>query len=256
MSLARDRSRPNDFPRRAALTLCGLALLALPREGVLAQDHVVEPFDLVGTVVDDATGRPLVGAFVSFEGSEWGSVTNERGRFHIPEVYEGPAILTVEQLGYEELSWRGELAPETGAPELRVTPKPILLEGLRVVADRFEFRRLAVATSSRAFDRDDLATATDWTLLDFVSRRVGSPRVRCGSSAWGDECLRVRGRAISPTVYVDEAPLLGGLDYLDMFAPHEVYRLEIFGRGGHIRVYTERFMEQAAEVRLQPIPIL
>ena len=57
-------------------------------------------------------------------------------------------------------------------------------------------------------------------------------------------------------MFIDEAQVLGGLEYLDSFAPHELYMVEIFGNGRHIRAYTPRFMERAAKQRLNPIALL
>lgn len=251
MSAARAMLRPTGVTLASTALF---ALAALPARTASAQE-VVEPFDWVGRVVDDATGQPLVGAFVSMPGSEWGSVTDERGRFELPDVFPGLAAVEVEQLGYETLAWRGEIAEDQGPLTLRVTPKPIELENLRVVADRFERRMRGVATSSRAFGRADLATATEWTALDFVARHAGSLSTNCGRSAWGNTCLYIRGRSVEPAVYIDEAPVLGGLDYLASYKPHELHRVEIYGRGRHIRVYTAWFMERAAEGRLMPIPV-
>ncbi len=36
---------------------------------------------------------------------------------------------------------------------------------------------------------------------------------------WSTECLLVRGRATEPSVRVDEAPVIGGLDYLRTIPP-------------------------------------
>ena len=57
-------------------------------------------------------------------------------------------------------------------------------------------------------------------------------------------------------MYLDEVPVLGGLEYLDTFAPHELHMIEVFAGGRHIRAYTPRFMERAAKQRLSPIALL
>ncbi len=35
----------------------------------------------------------------------------------------------------------------------------------------------------------------------------------------------------------------------------QLYMIEVYGRGTHIRAYTHGFMERAAGVRLAPLPI-
>jgi hypothetical protein len=211
------------------------------------------PFDLVGTVTGEA-GQPLAGAFVSLEGSEWGSLTDEAGRFRIPDVDGGRIALTVQQLGYDTLRWEGPVAAGE-ALALRLSPRPVVLEGLHVVADRFESRRRGVPRAVRWFDRAALATSPQRTALDFVSTRAGVIEVPC-HGRWSDHCLIVRGRLTEPSVWIDEVPVIGGIEYLDMVHPSELYMVEIYAGGRQIRAYTNQFMERAAETRLMPIPIL
>jgi hypothetical protein len=210
-------------------------------------------FDLVGQVVGERD-QPLVGAFVSFADSDWGSLTDENGRFRVPGVVPGPATLEVEQLGYETLEWEGTL--RKGDPlRFRMEARPILLEGLTVVTDRFETRRRSTATSVRSFSRGELATTPQETALDFIQVRAGLWPVRC-SGAYTNQCYRVRGRVTEPVVWVDETPVIGGIEYLEALRPHELYLVEVYAAGRHIRAYTNGFMERAAKQRLHPIALL
>lgn len=235
----------------AWLSLGLLLAMALSAAQGAAQDvDDRAPFDLVGTVLDEA-GEPLVGAFVSFEGSEWGSLTNRSGRFELPSVTPGEVTLEAELLGYETLQWTATV--RAGAPvTLTLSPRPILLEGLTVVTNRFESRRKAAGFSVRAFDRDDLATSMAPDILEFVATRAALSRVSCRGT-WTTECFMVRGRAVAPSVWIDEAPVVGGMDYLRTFRPHELYMVEVYAGGRQIRAYTPRFMERAARIRLNPI---
>ena len=234
-----------------ALAIVALALLA----GDSMAQQVAGPFELVGPVVDADNGEVLAGAWVSLVGSEWGSVTDARGRFRIPDMDSGPLALSLEQLGYETLMWEGVVAEADGLLQLELSPQPLLLDGLHVVTDRFRSRRNGVATSVFAYDLNDLATTAQLTALDFIELRAGSASVGCAGRR-GGTCLMVRGRVVEPVVYIDEAPFLGGLEYLDVLAPHELYMIEIYGGGRHIRAYTPRFMERAAKQGLQPIALL
>ena len=213
----------------------------------------VDSFQLFGQVVDAETGVALQGAWVGITGTDWGSITDSDGRFRIPDLDPGRLSLTVEQLGYETLEWSGDVVSGEDLLLIQLSAQPILLEGLEVVTDRFRSRRRAAATSVFAYDAGDLSTATEQTALDFVRFRT-SGLVPC-NGRWGSTCLWVRGRATEPTVYVDEMPLLGGLTYLETFAPWEFYMIEIYGQGRHIRAYTPQFMKRAAEIRLLPLPL-
>ena len=170
------------------LVCLALIAVALLTRDALGQETVgTGDFDLRGTVVDQASGQSLVGAFVSMTDSEWGSLSNDEGQFRIPHLRAGSVSLTVELLGYETLE---------------------------------------------------------------------RTRTRCSGRAIGSVCFFVRGREAESMVYVDEMPVIGGLDYLDVLRPHELYMVEVYGQGRHIRVYTNHFMERAAKKRLRPGALL
>lgn len=234
------------------LVLALMAVTLLARSAFAQEADAVKEFDLVGQVLGE-NSQPLVGAFVSLKGSDWGSLSDETGKFVVRHVVPGRIELVVEQLGYETLEWTGFVTPAT-ALELRLEPQPILLEGLTVVADRFESRRRATASPVRWFDRSTLATTPQDNTLEFLSAR-GLTRIWCRSD-FGDDCVLVRGRAVVPSVWVDEAPVLGGLDYLSVIRPHELYMVEVYASGRHIRAYTNEFMARSAEVGLRPIPFV
>jgi len=244
---------PAGSGRLAARLGLGALLVAVLTANALAQEVEGRSFELVGTVTDES-GRPLVGAFVSPADSDWGSLTGEDGRFVLRRVTPGTVTLRAELIGYETLVWSGNVSE--GRPvALRMVAQPILLEGLNVVTDRFESRRRGIATSVRWYDHDDLATSTMPTALDFVAMRAGLARVRC-NGRMTDQCILVRGRVAEPVVYVDEFPVVGGMEYLETLQPHELYMVEVYGGGRHIRAYTPQFMERAAERRLRPIPLV
>lgn len=235
-----------------AILLVVVALVLLVRGARGQEEMPARAFDLPGYVYGEG-GRALVGAFVRPKGSDWGSLTDERGRFVVRNVVPGRLELVVEQLGYETLTWVGVVTP-TATLELRLVPEPVVLEGLTVVADRFQARRNAAATSVRWFEREALATSPHESTLDFLSAR-GVTRIRCRSD-FGDDCVLVRGRAMVPSVWVDEAPILAGMAYLDVIPPHELFMVEVYASGRHIRAYTSQFMERSAKNGLHPIPFV
>lgn len=237
---------------RLAGAVVAVVTVGLAAGGALGQE--VEAFDLTGTVVGES-GQPLVGAFVSFPGADWGSLSDEEGVFRIPDILPGRVELEVEQLGYATLTWAGEVGPTSGPLVLRMEPRAVMLEGLTVVTDRFRSRRNATATSSRAWDRTDLVTSPYESAAQFVSARAGLSTTPC-RAAHTSVCVWSRGRAVAPVIYVDEAPVFAGMEYLESMRPHELHLVEVFSRGRHIRVYTEHFMERAARTRLQPMAFI
>ena len=243
-------------PDRELWVVLAMLVSLLFAAGAGAQERAAdagEGFQLFGQVVDAESRMPLQGAWVGITGTDWGSITDDEGRFRIPDLDPGRLSLTIEQLGYETLAWSGDVSSGEDLLVIGMTAQPILLEGLKVVTDRFRSRRRAAATSAFAYDAGDLATATEMTALDFVRFRTNG-MTSC-NGRWSNTCLWVRGRAVEPTVYIDEMPLLGGLTYLETFAPWEFHMIEIYGQGRHIRAYTPQFMKRAAEIRLLPLPL-
>ncbi|NNF13033.1 MAG: carboxypeptidase-like regulatory domain-containing protein [Gemmatimonadetes bacterium] len=236
--------------------LMAIAAIGLLFSGLSGQEHGEEEisFEVTGQVVDAESGAGLVGAWVGLHETEWGALTDDDGRFRIPDVTPGTLELEIEQLGYETRSWKGTVANGDALIVIDLEAKPVLLEGLKVVSDRFRSRRNAAATSVYAFERDDLATSTARDALEFVEYRAVAPMTSCNGNR-GDRCLVVRGRVVEPVVYVDEMPLLGGLAYLETFRPWELHMIEVYAGGRHIRAYTPRFMERAAERRLAPLAL-
>jgi len=246
--------RPFVRPYGGLFPLLALGAFLFPVSEAGAQDTPEEPTDdLVGVVVDAESGRPLVGAFVALVGSGRGSATGAEGRFVLPgDLHAGvdePLTLEVRMLGYETLEATREASEETSPPTLRLRPDPIVLEGLTVMTDRFRARRRAVATSVRAYDREELSTTAARDVVDFIRGRAGVPLTR----QRGQWLVWSRGRLVQPTVWVDEHPFPGGLDFLALHQPHEIYLVEVYGFGRHIRVYTNQYMERVSTGRMFPV---
>ena len=249
-------------PKRVALArlnaFAAVAVLtALPISGshLAAQDEEPEnTAAIIGHVVDAQTETLLAGVWVSVEGSDWGSFTNNEGRFLLPEVEAGSYVIVVAHLGYETVSVGVEWT-EFGAPvQIRMEPDPILLEGLEIVTDRFRQRRRAAATSVRAFELEELTNSTSWSIIDFLASRALVALSRC-DGRYSDMCARVRGWRTQSFLYVDEMPIFDGWAFLQTLAPHDLYMVEVYNGGRQIRAYSHPFMERAAGTRLFPLPL-
>ena len=70
------------------------------------------------------------------------------------------------------------------------------------------------------------------------------------------ECISLNGTVIEPVVWVDEARIVGGLSSFRVTEPHELYMIEVYSSGRHIRAYTNFFMERAAVAQLRPVPLI
>ncbi|MEZ4414822.1 MAG: hypothetical protein R3E10_03645 [Gemmatimonadota bacterium] len=237
--------------------LASLAVLLSTAQFLTAQEQPSqEPPTLVGHIVDVRTGTPLLGAWIGPEQADWGTYTRADGGFRLPRVHAGPDLYRVEMLGYADLLI--ELAPD-GPVQIEMEPDPIVLEGVKVVADRFKRRRNATAVSVRTIERQDLLWSGAADLLDFIRGRAGVHLIPCPRGSFISyaslDCAYVRGRPAEIKVCLDEAPLLGGADQLRMISPQELHMVEVYQRGAHIRLYTEQFMQKAARRRLGVPPL-
>lgn len=241
------------FTARMASGLLAL-VVATGADDVRAQTTATEGFVLTGTVRDAASGTPVRGAFVSLAGEDWGVLTDEAGAFALPDVSPATQSVEVEAMGYVDLRLTARLVE--GEPLIiDLAPKPVVLEGLRIVADRFERRRKATPVSVQVADRDALLNSGTGDLMQFLQSRLGVFITSACGSSFSFYCVRARGRTVAPVVYIDEFPAIAGLDQLAAYQPHELFMVEVYGRGRHIRAYTSWFMERAAEQRLNAIPL-
>ncbi|HET9983596.1 MAG TPA: carboxypeptidase-like regulatory domain-containing protein [Longimicrobiales bacterium] len=253
------------LPAATALLVLVLAALAAPAP-VRAQKAPRRT--VVGQVVDRATGRPLAGASVALESLDNDVVTDTAGRFVLRDVPDGTHPLVVDVIGYATGVTAVEVSEAMGVVQVALEPNPVMLKAVTVLADRFRARRNAVPTSVRAFDRGALLASSAPSAADFVQERAMLMRASCGGWGGGRSgfaltafptsgalgCVYVRGRPTSPVVYIDERPAFG-LDELAMYRPDELFLVEVYGAGAHIRAYTTWFVERSAKVGLAPIPI-
>jgi len=185
--------------------------------------------------------------------ADWGTYSRDDGTFTLPRVYSGASLYEFEMLGYARLVL--ELTP--GDPVvIRMSPDPIALEGIRVVADRFKRRRNAYPYSVRAIEREQLLRNASADLLDFIRGQAGVRTTLCPSTvSFESECVLRRGQAQVMSVCLDEAPYWGGIEALRMMQPHEFELVEVYARGAQVRLYTPEFMERAGR-RLMNVPPL
>lgn len=228
---------------------------AAPQAGAAVE--VGDTVEVLGWVVDARNRRPIPAAFVHPEGRDVGSLTEEEGRFRLvltEEEASGPVTLEAEALGYEPFEWTGEL-PDDGYLLIDLEPRPDVLEGLEVVVDRFELRRRAVPTSYRVFDQFELARSTQPSILEHIRAHTGVQIVTCPRRATEQWCVWRRGGRTGVQVFIDEFSTIGGMGWLETLSPADIYMVEVYDRGSHIRVYTRQFMENAAKMRLIPVNI-
>ena len=249
---------PETFPAPALLgaLLVAIAWIASPLGAQEPQggDPEYGAGIFQGVVLDLESGTPVEGAQVYLPDQNIGFRTGADGAFRIPGIPSGSHEVEIQRIGYTEVRFWVDFHDPFPPLEFELLPDPVVLEGFEVVTDRFERRRRGAATSIRVFREEQLLTTAAHDVADLVTRHMGMMIRRCPGHIREPWCVHSRGRPFPPSVYIDEAAAIGGIDQLMMYQPHEFYMVEVYGGGRHIRAYTHRFMEWAARIRLAPIP--
>lgn len=246
--------------RRSPLVLLAALLLVVAAAGGAA----AQQFTVRGKVWDRGAFAPITGALVMREGSDRVvAVTNASGEFTV-RLPAGTHALRVMALGFASGTLQVTAAADAQQVAIALDADPLMLEQLVVLADRFEVRRKAVGVSSMVINDNELQMTSSRHLAEMVGRHVRSgPAIDCGARTlhYGSQGLacqmgRLRAPAVSRTrVYMDEVPLVGGLEVLQTVNPKEIARVEIFEGGKQVRVYSVQFMERAARMGLEPQPL-
>lgn len=238
----------------AALALCaGAALLAAPLAAQSRERTVV-----VGQLVDAQSRAPLSGATVRVVNTDNQAVTGPDGQFRL-RLRPGVHNVALYRLGYETIleTWEvGDASLDVGMIELAADA--IVLEGIEATVDRVERMRVATGMASRSFGEELLARSTYPNALEFVTANYNMIRVPCltmATSSVDASCVRVRGTPRRPCVVVDEAPAPGGFDALQAYKTQHIARINVYGGGGFVQLYTTAFMRTAAARNWTPMSV-
>jgi hypothetical protein len=246
------RRRARSHP---AMRLVLWAMATVGTVGSLSAQEADE-VTIIGRVLDLRTELPVHGAHVGLTVRDYGVLTDENGRFTIRATPTGSYLLFAGALGYETLNFELEGGALDNEILVRLEPNPIVLEGIEVMTDRFERRRRSVAVSAMAHDRETLLTAASENLLEYLRYRDGMSLRDCVfAGRFGELCTMRRGRETPVQIYIDERPAFGGAAELASYQPHEMYLVEVYGRGRQIRAYTNWFMDRIAK-RGRPLALL
>lgn len=206
-----------------------------------------------GQLTDAQTARAVGGAFVGLQGASRGVLSDSTGYFALPVGIAERYVLRVRQLGYRDLVRSLEADEVQGPLALRIVPDPIKLEGLTVLTRRFEDRRRGVFGSVEVLGPDDLLRVPDGASSDLLRRLV--PFARPCDSQTESLCYNAQGRVEPLVVCVDERRMSEVMVELEHLDPRGLYMVEVFRRGGQVRLYSRGFVERllASGAELPPL---
>lgn len=218
-----------------------LGLLAAASTPASAQT----PGLLRGHLLDSETLAPVFGAYVELEGAGRGVLTDSTGFFALPVGRAQQYTLRVRQLGYRDLSMA--LTAESAERPLlfQLDPDPVEIEGLQVLVERFQDRRRGPFGAVDILTQADLLRAPDGAASDLVRRMVPFARP-CDPVNGQDEklCVNAGGRFEALTICVDNRLVLESMVELEHLDPRGLYMVEVFRRGGQVRIYTRGYVER------------
>jgi hypothetical protein len=128
-------------------------------------------------------------------------------------------------------------------------PRPEVLEGITVVADRFETRRRSAGTSVYAVERTEILASAAPNALEVIPIRTGLNLLPCNTRNTDVGCAMIRGRLTRVAVYIDEEYAPAGLEQLRSYQPHELYMIEAYYGGEVVYAYTTTFVETLAKTK-------
>ena len=183
---------------------------------------------LVGSLTDQFTLTPLVGASVSVMDHELSAVTNEDGHFAIQGVPSGEVSVRMQHLGHISIVVLVAIAPqEVAFLQAELSPMALLLDELRIVADRLPVYRGGSAVSE--FRPTEAESA--FTTMELLKARFPSLRIQggeSGSRSRNDIRIRGYGSVLSgnqPSLYIDGVK--GDIELLSELSSTEVVRVQV-----------------------------
>lgn len=231
--------------------LLSSSFAALP---VSAQQVKEEKQDLHGVVLDSQTGQPVAGAYVEVVERDKTVVADAQGRFRVGGLRPGTYSVIVHHLGYTHAERTVRLGERNELIQIELAPNPVMLKEIEVISNRLERRRNSLPISVRAYEANELMSTGAFDALEFVRARVFT--TPCPRGFYASNCVLRRGRAVSPRVYVDDAPFIGGLDVLTSYPTSELYLIEVLNSGSQIRIYTKWFTDRLVNGKAHLSPVL
>jgi hypothetical protein len=225
-----------------------------------------------GQVVDTRSGQPVAHAAVFLGNDRTVAVADAQGRFELKHIRPGTRAMWADAPGYSMDVVMVEVPENEADVTLQMQSDPIRLATLTVSTSRLDRRSRAYAGVSRVYREHELAGMWYSNVLQMVQSRAGVRQTACpyqgglgrygalgapvvGSTVGGGNCIYARGGAYTSRVFIDETPWIDGLDRLRDFQLADVARVEVYGHGREVHVFTRQFMDWVSQRPYVPVPI-
>jgi hypothetical protein len=210
-----------------------------------------------GQVIDTRSGQPVAHAAVHVGDNRTTTVADAQGRFVLDHLRAGSRAIWAEAPGYSAKMGLVEIPSGPVQVTVEMQSDPVRLAALEVTTSRFDRRANAFAGTVRVFRQSDLASMWYSNVAQLLESRARVHATLCpGYASYGRlSCVYNRGTTAQSKIYVDEAPWLGDQESLmDLHLP-SVARVEVYGGGREVRVYTRQFMNWVSKRPYVPTPL-
>lgn len=215
----------------AALAVAASAAVSAP---FLPAQEAGGTGQLMGLVIDDATGRPVAGARITVRGSRAAAVADSTGRFLLTRLPPGAATLEVVARGYGHVIESAAVtAGATVFLVFEVSPVAVLLDEIRATA-----RAADPTRAPRRLDPDSVVAADAGARTSDLSARVPGLLIRPSATSGSLTALVYRAATSlslgnDPVIVIDGARISApggrgaGIGFLDSLDPGTIDRIEI-----------------------------
>lgn len=192
--------------------------------------------NIIGHVIDGATGRHVPFVNIMLKGTTIGTTTDESGHYFLKNLPEGTYVIEVATMGYKKESrevkaMRGKTIEEN----FTISEDLIALDGIVVSANRNETSRREAPTLVNVIDSRLFETTTSPTLAEGLSYMPGL-RVENNCQNCGFQQVRINGLEGPYTqILIDSRPIfsaLSGVYGLEQIPANMVERVEVMRGGG------------------------
>ncbi len=219
--------------KRMIIPVLLLASVTLPGEAITTSIHTG---DIKGTVLDAATGQPLIGANVSVEGTYLGAATSNDGSFRIQDVPAGTYSLLCTYIGYAAAT-QAIRVDNSRTSHLSIGLRSSLMESSTVVvtgtASPYLYSQSPVKTE--VIPRQLMQQAQACNLAEALSLQSGV-RVENNCQNCNFTQVRILGMEGKYTqLLIDSAPVvssLAGVYALEHFPDEMIEQIEVVKGGG------------------------
>lgn len=216
-----------------------LLCLCCAVSAVRADEHNdMDPSDtnIVGHVIDKATGEHLSFINIYLQGTTIGTTTDATGHFYLKNLPEGEFVLIMKALGYQTQERQVKLKQgKTLEINFVAVEDAVSLDGVVVSANRNETTRRMAPSLVNVLDSKTFETTHATSLADGLNFQPGV-RVENNCQNCGFQQVRINGLEGPYTqILVDSRPIfsaLAGVYGLEQIPANMIERVEVMRGGG------------------------